>query len=144
MAKVGSYNRTVNGRRQRVKSHNRKLQPARARANVRRASMHGRSKRYGTAAALVGVAAAEVGAWTALRGASLVLVTIGIVAVGAGVAARRATPSTPRPVRRSPGTVRPAPRQAYQYKTEADGTITVTRPDGTRYTTHARKADGGE
>ena len=109
MAKVRTHTRVVNGRRQKVKAHSRKLQPARARANIRRAARHGRRKQYGAAAIAGCAAAAEIGGWVLGRGVGVALVTIGIAALGTGVALRRATPSTPRPTRRTPGTVRPVP-----------------------------------
>lgn len=109
MAKVRTHTRVVKGKRQKVKAHSRKLQPGRARANVRRAGQHRRRGSYGAAVGCAAVAAAEIGGWLALRGAGVALVTVGIAALGLGVAARRATPSTPKPTYRSSGTVRRVP-----------------------------------
>lgn len=108
MTKVRTHTRVgVNGKRQTVKSHSRKLRPSRARANVRRAGQHRRRGNYGPAVACASIAAAEIGGWIVLRGAGVALVTVGLATLGAGVAARRATPSTPKPAQRSSGTVRP-------------------------------------
>lgn len=100
--RVRSHTRVAaNGKRQRVRSHRRQLQPGRARLNMHRAWQLVRRKRSGAALAYAGLAAAEVGAWLTLRGFSLVAVTAAIGLGAAGVAARRATPSTPKPVRES-------------------------------------------
>lgn len=102
---VKAHTRVVNGRRQTVAGHRRKLSPARARDNARHAHRSLKLKRPVVAAVCATAAVAELGGWVALRGVGLALVTVGIAAIGVGVAARRTT-STSKPMYRAPGTVR--------------------------------------
>ena len=90
----------ANGRRQRVRSHRRTLQPARARANLALAWHSLRRRNYGRAALVAGAAAAEVAGWLAFRGAGVALVAVGLGATAAGVSAIRAT-KDPKPIRES-------------------------------------------
>lgn len=99
--RVRSHVRYVNGKRQRVRSHRRSLQPARAGRNLSLAWRSLRHRNYGHAALVAGAATAEVVGWLTLRGLGVAAVTVGIAATAAGVSAIRATRSTPRPVRES-------------------------------------------
>jgi len=130
MAKVKSHKRTVNGRTQTVRTHNRTLRPSRAGANARAAVRHGRRKNYGTAAALGCAAAAEAGGWLLGRGAGLALVTVGLAVPGTGVALRRATAPTPAQARSSQR--RSAPPRSRQQPTrlpQATRQPAATGPD---------------
>lgn len=99
--RVRSHTRVgANGRRQRVRSHRRSLQPARAGRNLSLAWHSIRRGQYGRAALVAGAAAAEVAGWLAFRGFGIAAVTVGIGATAAGVSAIRAT-KTPKPVRES-------------------------------------------
>lgn len=99
--RVKSHTRYVNGKPQRVRSHRRTLQPARARMNLGLAWRSLRHRNYGRAAVGVGIAAAEIGGWLALRGFGVAAVTLGIGATAAGVSAIRATKARPKPIRES-------------------------------------------
>lgn len=90
MTTVRRHTRTVAGRTVKVRRHSKKLEPARASLNARRAIRSTQLRRHSDAAVFASLALAEIAAWVTMRGVAFAVITLAIALTGLGLALRQA------------------------------------------------------